>query len=216
MKTWKLISSIDSILNFLWWANIVCFPIYVIIALNSFSKYDAEYIGIYFAIPVDNSSRAERKIVYPEDSEIIDISIIPKSSTLFVNVEKSTKYYVLYWVNKGICFLVYMFSLYYLRKLFRNFTDEDYFSYRNSLYIKYIAFIVASNSLFTWGYQYLGKVLLSKHFPSQADSISWGFGDGVSYLLIGIAIYILADVFRLAAAVEEKKEQLQTENEEFI
>ena len=212
MKTWKLISSIDSILNFLWWANIVCIPFFVIIQSNSFNKDGY----IKFEILVDHSKHVERKTFYPETFEVVRISIVPETSTIEVDTPKSWKYHVFYWIYNGIGIFISMFSLFYLRKLFGNFTNEDYFSHKNSLYLKYIAFVVASGSLFTWLSQFIGKKLLSEYVPSQAGSISWGFWDGVFYLVLGLVIYILADIFKQAADVEEKKEQLQTENEGFI
>ena len=213
MKTWRLISWIDSILNFLWLATIIFIPLFVVLQINSYSR--GQYIE--FKISVENLSRDYTKYEAMHSKSKFKVSMVPKSSKVVVATCEYGKYLLFYWIYEGMYNFVYLFILYFLRKLFGNFTNGDYFSYKNSLLLKYIAIIVASCSLLAQVRQFIGSKLVSEYLPAEAERVfKWNIGDGISYLFLGLVIYILADIFKQAAVVEVEKEQLQTENEGFI
>ncbi|MEN8187107.1 MAG: DUF2975 domain-containing protein [Bacteroidota bacterium] len=100
---------------------------------------------------------------------------------------------------------LYLSILYFLRKIFINLTDNEYFIPENGMYLKKIGYTIIALALLPEIIHYLSDLQVVKYITIENVKLKTEFNFDIQTILLGILVFVISLVF--LRGIELKKDQ---------
>ncbi|MEX8547827.1 MAG: DUF2975 domain-containing protein [Mucilaginibacter sp.] len=196
----KSLSGVLSVvINVLWWLEwvgaIACIFLGIIAA--QIRK------GFTLQVPINYSPVTIRQL-YPIKKDFPMGILNTTDGTLSIHVPANWQNITMLLIGYGLIFSTIVIITYQLKRIFENFKQNVPFNEFNMLRIRNIAVVLISYSFVQGLFVVVVNQILKSNLRFTHLELAYDFN--VSYLLVGIALFVVEGVFRKGISLEEEKQ----------
>ncbi len=193
MGNYKILSITKLVLNIFWYLQMVLITVIIITGL--FLLFDVEFIDL-------NSLNGFKihfsKIIFPDplvyNGVNYDFSLTNGEGRLHIN-DLDQKFVYLRMLAALVDSFIYLAIIYFLRKIFKNLTDNNYFTAVNGMYIKKIAYSIILLAFVPEAIHYLTDRLIIGAIHVNDIIIKNNFQFDYQTILVGLLVFVISIIF---------------------
>lgn len=204
MRNYKILKFTRAILNIFWYLQIVIIALIVVIGfllyfnidiidLNHLNGFNISFKKITFVEPM----------IYNGDT--YKYSLTNGSGRLHI-ADLDQKFIYLRMLAAIIDSVIYLMIIYFLRKIFKNLTENNYFISANGIYLKKVSLFIILMSFVSQLVQYWTDLLIKNTLEFESIIIKNGFDFRFQTILLGLLVYVISIVFLRGVELQEDKD----------
>lgn len=204
MRNYKILKFTKAILDIFWYLQIVIIALIVVIGfllyfnidiidLNHLNGFNISFKKITFVEPM----------IYNGDT--YKYSLTNGSGRLHI-ADLDQKFIYLRMLAAIIDSVIYLMIIYFLRKIFKNLTENNYFISANGIYLKKVSLFIILMSFVSQLVQYWTDLLIKNTLEFESIIIKNGFDFRFQTILLGLLVYVISIVFLRGVELQEDKD----------
>ena len=204
MKNHKFLKITKIILAVFWYFQLALITAIILIGLFLF--LDVEFIDLNY---LNGFQISFSKITFAEtliyDGVNYDFTLTNGNGRLHID-DFQQKFVYLKMLAALVDSFIYLMIIYFLRKIFKNLTENRYFISANGLYIKKIAYSIIFLSFVPQLIQYLTDYWIINTIELRSISIKNEFDFGYQTVILGLLVFVISIVFLRGIELKEDKD----------
>ena len=204
MRNYKILKFTKAILDIFWYLQIVIIALIVVIGfllyfnidiidLNHLNGFNISFKKITFVEPM----------IYNGDT--YKYSLTNGKGRLHI-ADLDQKFIYLRMLAAMIDSVIYLMIIYFLRKIFKNLTENNYFISANGIYLKKVSLFIILMSFVSQLVQYWTDLLIKNTLEFESIIIKNGFDFRFQTILLGLLVYVISIVFLRGVELQEDKD----------
>ncbi|HUH28580.1 DUF2975 domain-containing protein [Gelidibacter sp.] len=204
MRNYKILKFTRAILNIFWYLQIVIIALIIVIGfllyynidiidLNHLKGFNISFKKITFVEP----------LIYNGDNYAY--SLTNGKGRLHIT-DLDQKFIYLRMLAAMVDSLIYLIIIYFLRRIFKNLTDNNYFISANGLYIRKISLFIILMSFVAQLIQYAADLWIKNTLVFESIIIKNEFNFRFQTILLGLLVYVISIVFLRGVELQKDKD----------
>ncbi|MBO3099746.1 DUF2975 domain-containing protein [Gelidibacter pelagius] len=204
MRNYKILKFTRTILNIFWYLQIVIIALIIVIGfllyynidiidLNHLKGFNISFKKITFVEP----------LIYNGDNYVY--SLTNGKGRLHIT-DLDQKFIYLRMLAAMVDSLIYLIIIYFLRRIFKNLTDNNYFITANGMYIRKISLFIILMSFVAQLIQYAADLWIKNTLVFESIIIKNEFNFRFQTILLGLLVYVISIVFLRGVELQKDKD----------